>query len=368
MMGLKSSNVEKMKKSIVMIAFLSVLVSFVLADITYSYGNNKKTGTVNAFLAKDITVKLYGIEKSFLNSKKEIVYPIIYKGTSYLPIRTVAEISGENLQWVKETKTMFLGKTLQNPNKSLVKNDIPKGLVVNRDLTKQKRLNREKIDVYVSSNVIFMKDFVFTEFKDSKGHTVPMIFYQGSAYAPVIFLADMLKETVEWENKSRTISIGSDNYIASRGLNEHMKSCQGELQKIIEVYDTANTLIGQMSKDISQEEKIEILNKISESLIFLSEKSIEIEKWDLKKYEEEEKECHRKVYDALIDSKNYIEILENIAYLKAEKKDISILEDMLKGLYIKSQQSIDEARNCILNFEREDILQNKEDLEIEKSL
>jgi hypothetical protein len=43
---------------------------------------------------------------------------IIYNGCTYLPVRASSALMKEPIEWDKASKTVFIGKTISNPNKS----------------------------------------------------------------------------------------------------------------------------------------------------------------------------------------------------------------------------------------------------------
>ncbi len=351
--GLKN----RLKATLVIVAIGLVLVfDSSLWNVHYTYATtapkeNIKVKNQSVVIAKDIGIKIYGNEKIFKNFEGKRIYPISYSNITYIPARIIAEIAGENIEWAEETKSIFIGKTLYNPNKSLVKNDIPEGLVSNFNPEKDSRGEPIIATGVLDYEVIVLKDFDYEELNDQKGQPLPVVFYHGISYLPVRFLADVLKQTVEWNDETKTISIGSENFAGRKELGPKIKNCKLELQKTIEVYDTANTLITEMSKDISEEEKMECLVRISKALVFLNSRLEDVDSWDLDDYTAQEKCCYEKICKATETSKSYVAVLENIAYLKVQKQDFSMLSEPLTLMYVNSQKAIDEARNLIESME-----------------
>lgn len=75
-----------------------VLASSRRANITVTYDN--------------IKVVVDGKNVQFgRDSKGNQIEPFIYNGTTYLPLRAVGEALGKEVQWDKNTKTAYLGKT-----------------------------------------------------------------------------------------------------------------------------------------------------------------------------------------------------------------------------------------------------------------
>lgn len=69
---------------------------------------NKSDTQINAVISPDVTVTLDGVAQSFADAAGTSVYPVIYNGTTYLPVRAVAELVGLNIEWVGSTKTVAI--------------------------------------------------------------------------------------------------------------------------------------------------------------------------------------------------------------------------------------------------------------------
>ena len=65
---------------------------------------------ISAYLNSNITVKMDGEPQTFLDANGARVYPISYKGTTYLPIRAVAGLVGLDVDWDQATQTVLLGE------------------------------------------------------------------------------------------------------------------------------------------------------------------------------------------------------------------------------------------------------------------
>lgn len=73
--------------------------------------------TIQALLSYDITIKYNGQAQQFKNAGGDNVFPIVYEGTTYLPVRAVANLVDLPVDWDGATNTVYLGekdKTLVN--------------------------------------------------------------------------------------------------------------------------------------------------------------------------------------------------------------------------------------------------------------
>lgn len=86
---------------------------------------------IQASLREDISIELNGTHLQLKDAKGNPVAPISYNGTTYLPVRAVAENLNLDVQWVGETKTVKLTQksttptTVINKNTTIINNNAP---------------------------------------------------------------------------------------------------------------------------------------------------------------------------------------------------------------------------------------------------
>ena len=63
---------------------------------------------VTATIATNFTVTLDGAVKTFKDEAGNAVYPVLYNGTTYLPVRAVANLVGLSIDWDSASKSILL--------------------------------------------------------------------------------------------------------------------------------------------------------------------------------------------------------------------------------------------------------------------
>ena len=63
---------------------------------------------ISAEIRRDFTIIVDDTVRSFTDVNGKAVYPLLYEGTTYLPVRAIAELMGKNVQWDGATDTVTL--------------------------------------------------------------------------------------------------------------------------------------------------------------------------------------------------------------------------------------------------------------------
>lgn len=61
---------------------------------------------VQSEIRRDFTIKVNGQVQTLKNVNGEVVYPMLYEGTTYLPVRAISELNNKDVVWYEDTKTV----------------------------------------------------------------------------------------------------------------------------------------------------------------------------------------------------------------------------------------------------------------------
>ncbi len=64
--------------------------------------------SIQAELRPDFTITIDGEKQTFRNVNGDIVEPILYEGTTYLPVRAIGELMGKTVYWYEDEKRIDL--------------------------------------------------------------------------------------------------------------------------------------------------------------------------------------------------------------------------------------------------------------------
>lgn len=156
---------------------------------------------ISATLSKEISIVYNNEIKEFYDVNGTKVYPILYQGTTYLPVRAVSSMFSIDVKWDGENNKIYLSTGKSDP------------------------VTCKTIDIFVSGknetvlpNINKTISIEYKEkvqsFVDVNGKTVYPLSYQGTTYLPVRAISNMYGATIDWDGENQKITIERKNEIA----------------------------------------------------------------------------------------------------------------------------------------------------------
>lgn len=75
--------------------------------------------SITADLRGDITVRIDGVKQTLVDKNGNVVYPITYEGTTYLPIRAIGNLMDYDVNWDSATQTVILDRKTETKPEDL---------------------------------------------------------------------------------------------------------------------------------------------------------------------------------------------------------------------------------------------------------
>ncbi|MCJ7856314.1 stalk domain-containing protein [Lachnospiraceae bacterium NSJ-143] len=147
-----------------------------------------------AQLRPDFTIKIDDEISYFKSADGEYIYPILYNDSTYLPLRSIGEIIGKNVNWDEDTKTITL-----SGKRDSYKNTSKSSTAKIKDVDVQERRD---------FTIIIEGDEV--NFKDANGKRVYPLLYNGSTYLPLRAVGEIMGSKVGWDGDDKIITLNSE--------------------------------------------------------------------------------------------------------------------------------------------------------------
>lgn len=151
---------------------------------------------VTAKLSPDIRVTLDGETQAMADANGNPVYPVLYNGTTYLPVRAIGNMMRLEVAWSPIDRTVMLFGHVAHTDASDKANSGTVPGAKPADITAQ-----------IDPGVIVEYDGKAQKMTDANGNTVYPILYNGTTYLPVRAVSDMLSIDVTWNQNTRTVAL-----------------------------------------------------------------------------------------------------------------------------------------------------------------
>jgi len=301
-------------------------------------------GQVQVYLKPDVNIIVDGQEKIFCDVNNEVVYPIIYNGSTYLPVRAISGLMGENIEWDAYSKTVYMGKTLSNPNKVIRPVATTSGITA--ETMRLIKPDPSMVSAYSRPNFLIMYDFEVLTFNDEAGNQVFPIVVYGSVYLPIRAISGIMNQTIEWDGIDKTITIGTPD-VPVIEESAATKTIISQFEKQIQLYDSATVKTQNIQKAASLDELMIIATEVSKDYVQAAANTLEVNSLDTAGYNEKELAAYASLKEFTQISEHYILVLENIAYMAAAEEDFSMLAETFMTFAMESQSRLDETRELV---------------------
>lgn len=178
--------------------FILIFTILLLVLCTASFANNEQ---VTAILSKRISIVYNDEMREFFDVTGTKVYPILYEGTTYLPVRAVSSMFGMNVEWDGENNKIYLTSGKYDSDTCRTATVFISG----EDTEVTPELNKSISIEYKEKSQTFT---------DVNGKIVYPLSYQGTTYLPVRALSNMYGAEIEWDGTNNRITINRKNEIA----------------------------------------------------------------------------------------------------------------------------------------------------------
>ena len=149
---------------------------------------------VTATLRPDVTVRIDGAVCDFYNAQGKEVHPILYSGTTYIPLRAIGELMGKNVNWDQATGTASIGGTRTTGN------------VTGTPDTAAKRTD---VTFTLRPEYHIVIDGTERTFVNANGTKVDPAIYNGSIYLPLRAIGEIMGKSVSWDGATQTVRLDS---------------------------------------------------------------------------------------------------------------------------------------------------------------
>lgn len=147
---------------------------------------------VTAQISPDIAIVVDGTTRTFFNAAGSEVHPIVYNGTTYLPIRAIGELMGKNVNWDQNSLTITISGARTSGNVTG---------------TLDAAAATQNVSAEIRPDFTIVVDGVTRTFTDVNGTRVYPLLYNGSTYLPIRAIGELMGKTVSWNGATETVTL-----------------------------------------------------------------------------------------------------------------------------------------------------------------
>jgi hypothetical protein len=320
-------------------------IAIILCLFILSAGFIYAAGTpVSAYLTPDVTIMVGDQVKSFYDANGKPVFPLIYQGTTYIPVRAVAALMGENIEWDAKSKTIYIGRTLSMPGSA----DVTSSSVVrDGDIPATLKPPVQIVNARSMQEIIVMYNFEIQHFSDVNGKTVYPVNYQGSNYLPIRAVSKLMGETIEWEQGLKLITISATAKQPSAGDDKVVNKLKGFLSDVVNTFDKTTASIINLQNKLSDAELAALAASANNNVRTIDKLLAEVKLYEMTAFSAGQKEAYDKLLAYTEAASYYILIIENIIYMASQGQDYTIFAETLLTFAMDSQAKYELVRDAL---------------------
>jgi len=166
-----------------------------------------------------ISISIDGVLSQPTNAAGNPVYPIVYAGTTYVPVRGLSYLFGKSADWDVESRTVVISdKNVSAP--ALIPDSKPSAMTLPQ--------------VSPDAGISISYNGKIKILTNANGETVYPMIYKGTTYIPIRGAANLFSRTVDWNSKTRTVLISSSaaSILAdAEARRSSVINCETEIKK-----------------------------------------------------------------------------------------------------------------------------------------
>jgi len=299
---------------------------------------------VSVYIVPDVTIMVGDRAKSFYDANGKPVFPLIYQGTTYLPVRAVAALMEENIEWDAKAKTVYIGRTLSMPGST---NVVSSKYIRDGEISAMLKPPVQTVDALLMPDIIIMYNFDLQHFYDVNGKTVYPINYQGSNYLPIRAISRLMGETIEWNQGLKLIKISATAKQPTSEENKNINVLKGFLSNVVNAFDEATASVMRLQNQLQAAELTELAAQANDNVRKIDKLFSDLKNLSTAGFSEVEKNVYYKLLTYTEAASYYILIIENIIYMASQGQDYSMFAETLLTFAMDSQAKYEIIRDAL---------------------
>ncbi|MBP3360124.1 MAG: PepSY domain-containing protein [Clostridia bacterium] len=180
-----------MKKQVGFLTAAALSCTLVCGSLI-AFSDVQEAYQVTASTAPQFIIEVDSNDVTFFDVSGNEVQPIVYNGTTYLPVRAIGELMDKNVNWDQSSLTVTIA------------GDRAVDTVTG---TEDTDAEEETVTVQIRPDFTIIVDGIKQKFTDVNGNAVYAMLYNGSTYLPLRAIGKLMGKNVLWDSDTKTISL-----------------------------------------------------------------------------------------------------------------------------------------------------------------